>query len=360
MNYIGSKYSLLPFLDECITSVAGDCHAAPVLCDIFAGTGAVGRHFKQKGYRIIANDLQYYSYVLNRHYIGNHKELTFDGLSDELARAATSSLFDDRYTAVCNLLNSLEPREGFIFNNYCKGNRSDGEEYRLYFSNENGAKCDAIRLKIEEWKSAGRISDDEYFFLLTTLLEGIDKVANTASVYGAFLKKLKASALKPLTMTPAKLYCNDIDHAVFNTDANRLIQSISPDILYLDPPYNHRQYSSNYHVLETIARYDNPPLRGKTGMRDNRGQQSLYCSRAKVKTAFAELINAARARFIFLSYNNEGLMTPGDIREIMSARGRYGCFTREYSRFKADKESASRHIKADSTTEFLHFVEVTR
>lgn len=358
MNYIGSKYTLLPFLESCIASVAGDSDSAPVFCDIFAGTGAVGRHFKQRGYRIIANDLQYYSYVLNRHYIGNHTNLTFDGLGNELSEIKPNSILSDKCAKVCQYLDELEPVEGFVFNNFCKGHHADNEEYRLYFSDENGAKCDAIRLKIEEWNDRGKITENEYFFLLTTLLENIDKVANNASVYGAFLKRLKASARKPLFMNPAKLYCNAIDHSVFNCDANQLIKEINPDILYLDPPYNHRQYSSNYHVLETIARYDNPKLKGKTGMRDNSHLQSLYCSRTKVKEAFSDLINSANARFIFLSYNNEGLMSPDEIRDIMSWRGEYGCFHKEYNRFKADKESSSRHIKADKTTEFLHYVKV--
>lgn len=140
-------------------------------------------------------------------------------------------------------------------------------------------------------------------------------------------------------------------------DANRLISNIKSDILYLDPPYNHRQYAPNYHLLETISLYDNPPLKGKTGLRSYSHQKSDYSTKSKVKKAFQELILAADTRYIFLSYNNEGLMSLEDIKSIMSLRGEYGVFTKKYNRFKSDKTENRNHI-ADSTTEYLHYVVV--
>jgi adenine-specific DNA-methyltransferase len=130
---------------------------------------------------------------------------------------------------------------------------------------------------------------------------------------------------------------------------------VQGDILYLDPPYNHRQYATNYHLLETVARYDDPKIHGKTGLRDYEKQKSVYCSRIQVKKAFSDLISKAKAKYIFLSYNNEGLMTANDVKEIMSSRGEYGYFTKKYNRFKADK-SENRNFSADKTTEYLHYV----
>lgn len=163
--------------------------------------------------------------------------------------------------------------------------------------------------------------------MIASLLEVVDKHANTASVYGAFLKKLKSSAQKTFDFTPAKLLINDQDHIVYNMDANKLIKQITSDILYLDPPYNERQYASNYHLLETIAKYDNPVIKGKTGLRDYKEQKSEYCSKSSVKKAFADLIQNAKCKYIFLSYNNEGLLSLEDIKEIMSKKGKYGFFT---------------------------------
>ncbi len=203
-----------------------------VFCDLFAGTGAIGRTFKTTSKKIIANDFEYYSYVLNRNYIGNHEEINW---------------FEK-----INELENLEGVKGFIYKNYCLGSGSK----RQYFSDENGKRIDVIRQKIESWKEEDEIDENQYYFLLSSLLENADAVANTASVYGAFLKHLKASAQKPLKLTPALFDFNDAVHDVFNEDANVLINKIEGDVLYLDPPYNARQYGSNYHLLNTIAKYD--------------------------------------------------------------------------------------------------------
>jgi adenine-specific DNA-methyltransferase len=352
MNYIGSKLSLLEFLEESINKVVDkNCDT---FCDLFAGTGIVGSYFKRKGYKIIANDIQYYSYVLNRHYIGNHKELSFLKLAKEIPDLKNIEV-KNRKKFVCDYLSNLKGLKGFIYKNYCLGGTKDKEKPRQYFSDENGMRCDAIRQKIENWKEKNLISDDEYYFLITSLVESIDKYANTASVYGAFLKKLKKTAQNNLILKPAELIINDQDHEVFNEDINKVAGKIAGDILYLDPPYNQRQYATNYHMLETIAKYDNPEIHGKTGLREYQNQKSLYCSRTQVKKAFKDLILKAKAKYIFLSYNNEGLMTLDDIKEIMSLRGEYGNFTKEYNRFKADK-SENRKYTANKTTEYLHYV----
>lgn len=352
MNYIGSKLSLLEFLEESINKVVDkNCNT---FCDLFAGTGIVGSYFKKKGYRIIANDIQYYSYVLNRHYIGNHKELPFSKLSKEIPELKKIKT-ENRKDFVCDHLSNLKGKKGFIYKNYCLSGTENKEVERQYFSDENGMRCDAVRQKIENWKNKNLISDDEYYFLITSLVESIDKYANTASVYGAFLKKLKKTAQNSLVLKPAELIINNEEHEVFNEDINELAQKIEGDILYLDPPYNHRQYATNYHLLETIAKYDKPKIHGKTGLRDYQNQKSLYCSRPQVKETFKNLILEAKVKYIFLSYNNEGLMTLDDIKEIMSLRGEYGYFTKEYNRFKADK-SENRNYKANKTIEYLHYV----
>ena len=225
---------------------------------------------------------------------------------------------------------------------------------RQYFSDENGKKIDSIRVQIEEWKNTHYIDEDTYYFLLATLLENADKVANTASVYGAFLKNLKRSALKPLSLEPALFEINCNDHQVYQMDANQLIKNISGDILYLDPPYNARQYGANYHMLNTIALYDNFTPKGKTGLREY--NRSKYCSKSEVASAFEALIKDANFKYVFLSYNNEGLMSVEQVREIFERYGKYDLIQTEYQRFKADK-TENRNHKADSTFEYLHILE---
>lgn len=352
MNYIGSKLSLLNFLEESINKVVNkNCHT---FCDLFSGTGIVGAYFKKKDYRIIANDIQYYSYVLSRHYIGNCTELKFKQL-ERIFPALKTIKDSERKNWICNYLTNTKGVKGFIYNNYCLGGTKNKKFNRSYFSDENGMQCDAIRLKIEEWRKANLINehDDEYYFLLASLIESIDSYANTASVYGAYLKNIKKSAQKKFVLKPAELYISKNSHEIYNEDINNLIRRIKGDILYLDPPYNHRQYAANYHILETIAKYDDPVIHGKTGLREYENQKSLYCRKTEVKKAFKDLIDNARMKYIFLSYNNEGLLGVAEIKKIMSAKGRYGCFKKEYNRYKADK---NRDYKAKKTVEYLHYV----
>lgn len=328
MNYIGSKYSLLDFLQSTIEEVTGYKDGdSYVFGDLFAGTGIVGQTYKAKGCTVIANDIQYYSYVLNKHFIENIPE------SDD---------------SLLEKLNSLEPVEGFIYKNYCEGSGSG----RNYFTNENGQKCDAIRIELERLRQTGKINEGVYFYYLASLVNSIDKYANTASVYGAFLKHIKKSAQKDFKLELLPVI-NGKKGRVYNEDINNLVRKISGDVLYLDPPYNARQYCSNYHVLETIARYDNPVLSGVTGLRTSTEQKSKFCSKRTVTDVFDDLIKNANFKYIFLSYNNEGLMRLDTIKEIMSKYGEYRFFTKDYKRFKADKDE-NRKIATDSTTEYLH------
>ncbi|MDH2924217.1 adenine-specific DNA-methyltransferase [Nicoletella semolina] len=331
MNYIGSKLKLSSWIKDEIMDTVGRNLSDKVFCDLFAGTGIIGRTFKADVKKVIANDIESYSYVLNRNYIGNH--LNIDGL-----------------TTLIEELNNVKPRNGFIYQNYCLG----GGSGRLYFSDENGQKIDAIRIKISAWREKNHISEDIYYFLLASLLESADAVANTASVYGAFLKKLKSTALKPLTIKPAYFEINHQEHEVYQQDANALITQISGDILYLDPPYNARQYGANYHLLNTICLYDNFIPKGKTGLREY--QRSQYCSKSEVARSFDELISKADFKYIFVSYNNEGLMTTHEIQQILSKYGKYDLAQKQYQRFKADK-TESRNHRTQSTFEYLHILE---
>ncbi|WP_334087453.1 DNA adenine methylase [Helicobacter typhlonius] len=335
MNYIGSKFKLSHFLQTSIESTLQKASAKPlkdsIFCDMFAGSAAVGRLFKTQVKQIISNDREYYSFVLAQNYIGNHQKLT-------------------RVKELLGILNDTTqtpPKKGKIYTHYALGSGSG----RQYFSDENAQKIDAVRSKIAQWKKEKLIEDKEYYFLLASLLESADKVANTASVYGAFLKHLKKSALKGFILNPAEFECNENEHLVFNEDTNTLITKIEGDILYLDPPYNAREYGANYHLLNTIALYDDFIPKGKTGLREY--EKSAWCRKAKVADELENLIKNAHFEWIFLSYNDEGLLSLEQIQAIFEKYGKYSFATQKHQRFKADSK---RIQKQDCTLEYLHIL----
>ena len=329
MNYIGSKKKLIPFLCEKITKNTKLNSEIPIFCDLFAGTGVVGKEFKKMGYYVISNDIQYYSYITNKHYISNNK----------FCKETVKEVFE--------FLNSLPLVKGFIYDNYCMHD----DVVRNYFTQYNAMKCDTIRQGIENLFKRKEIEYPMYYFLIASLLKAIDNRANTTSTYSAYLKNFKPRAKKNIDFKPLEII-KGLNGEVYNTDANKLINYISGDILYLDPPYNGRQYGSCYHILETIARYDEPSFRTEmTGIREIT-YNSDYSYKEKAKFALENLIENANFKYIFLSYNNEGILSLNEIKEIMSRYGKYEYFTKEYQKYK--------NVKFDTgdlkVYEYLHFL----
>lgn len=329
MNYIGSKIKLSRYIIDTIREVSGDFENK-TFAELFAGTGVIGNVLKTQVSKVISNDLEYYSYVLNRNYIGNNKAMDYDGLFDFLTE------------------NQPKINRNFIFDEYSE----KGKANRLYFSEENGKKIDQIRSNLAFLYNVKEIDDDLYYFALASLLESADKHANTASVYGAYLKKLKATAQKTMQLEPALFESSDCKTEIYNEDSNQLIKRISGDILYLDPPYNARQYGANYHLLNTIARYDDFVPKGKTGLREYK--RSRFCQKQEVYNAFDEMIRNAEFHYIFISYNNEGLLSLDEIKKICQQYGKYDFVSQEYQRFKADN---GREYKDNKTLEYLHILE---
>lgn len=331
LNYIGSKVKLLPFIERTIKDVAGDDLHEMSFADIFAGTGAVSSHFKPIVKSVLANDIEYYSFLILLSRIG-------------LCEAGSGFL------QILEYLDDLPGRDGIISEHYCPDESGEG---RMYFTRENGQRIDVIRQEIESLYRHGEgISLDMRHFLLASLLESADKVANVASIYGAYLKKFKKSAIAPLKLKPAMPVSGGAA-VVSQRDVKTLIEQISGDILYLDPPYNHRQYGANYHVLNSIAIYDDRIRQDTvTGLRHY--EKSPFCQKKKATQAFEDLIAKAQFKYIFLSYNNEGVMTTAQIKCIMSRYGKYDVASKDYQRFKAD---SNRGHKANGTTEYIHILE---
>ena len=257
--------------------------------DLFAGTGIVGKTYRERGCYVISNDTQFFSYIVNKHFIENNR-----GVDDSILLH----------------LNAIKGKKGFIYKHY--GENSG----KACFSDYNAMKCDSIRLEIERLYQDRQISYSEYIHCLASLIDSIDRYANTTAIYSSYLKTLKSSAQRKFKLEPLPII-KGTKGKVYNEDANSLIRKISGDVLYLDPPYNSRQYCRIYHLLETIAKYDNPQLIGENRVRYYFDKKSEYSSHRTAITALEDLIAHADFKYVFLSYNNEGLIPIKHIQKIM-------------------------------------------
>lgn len=341
MRYIGNKENLLPQIYEVFQSknIQGNS-----FFDTFSGTANVGKFFKKLGYQIYSSDLLYFSYVLQKAYIFNNESCHFSKLLDTL-NFKSRLLFLSPLEIVVEYLNQVKPQKGFIYQNYTPESTQHLEKPRMYFSSENGKIIDAIRLKIEQWKNEELLTESEYFVLLACLIETVPFYANIAGVFAAFHKKWDTRAVKRLELRTIPLLKNNQQNFVYNENSIDLIEQIEADIYYLDPPYNQRQYAPNYHLLETIAKYDNPTIEGVSGMRDYSEQKSKFCN---TKTALEELKKIAELgsyNYLVLSYNSEGIMSSDAIMSTLSQYGSIELVEFDYLRFKSNNNGQSKHKK---------------
>lgn len=360
MRYIGNKTRLLPFIEGTIERLGlrpGTAH------DAFSGTASVGRRLKEAGWRVASSDLMTYSWVFQLGYVVASRAPSFAKLiagDADVRRAIASAGFritaEGRLAAVGRFLAQLPPERGFISRNFSE---SGG---RMYFTNENAGHIDAARRRLHDWHREGLVDDPGYFLLLAALIEGADRVANTAGVYAAYIKSWQSNARRRLAIEPTVPVAGKGSTA-HQADAAAVARKIGPvDLLYLDPPYNARQYSGYYHVPEIIARgwFDEEPvLRGKTGLLQNPATKSEWCAPRRVGNALAELLAASRARHVLVSYNSEGLLPPAELKAALkdvSAEARVRSFTRRYKRYRADSDRAGRRYSGDWVEERLYYV----
>ncbi len=339
MRYIGGKSLILGKIFDVISdnSVIADS-----VLDIFSGSGVVAEAFKQEGYQIITNDLLYFSYSISRGTVCLNDVPKFEylNIADPIAYLNRLDIKNPDF--------NLD--DCFIYQNYSPNKNCK----RMYIQNKNAIKIDIIRKTIEQWKNEQKINDDEYFYLLASLINAVPYVSNIAGVYGAYLKHWDKRTYNDLTLEKPQIIKSSKINFGYNMDANDLAGKIYTDLTYIDPPYNSRQYLPNYHILETIARYDNPEIKGVTGLRDYQEQKSLYCQKSKVANTFSELLNKLDSKYVIVSYNNEGLLTTKELTEIVKDSGiksTFKLYEFDYRRYKSKIPNCD-----DGLKEQLYFI----
>jgi len=247
---------------------------------------------------------------------------------------------------VLDYLNALPGKEGFVTANYSPS----GPDLRRFFTSKNAKRIDAVRTQIEEWDRNGLLSHKEECYLLACLIEAADRVANTAGTYYAYLKGLYRKAAKPLRLLPFRIINNSLRNKAYCQNARELVRRIEADILYLDPPYNDREYGAYYHLPETLVLWDSPEVHGKSGIRTKGIARSSFCRRETATEALWEIVQNAHCKCILLHYTADGLISHRDILAIMQSRGRTyytKWYARKYSSFATDE-------KADVTGQVLY------
>jgi adenine-specific DNA methylase len=346
MRYYGCKTKLLDYIEDVTSSL--HLREGSVFFDMFSGTSAVGQHFKKLGYTVYANDFLEFAYALAYCYIQLNGVPKFSKLSKNIKNIHNPE-------QVIEYLNNIAGKAGFITKSYSPYL----DNKRRYLSVENAKKVDAIRECIYKWQESKWINKDEYYYLITALVEGINLVSNITGTYAAYLKTWDNRALKKIKLVPPKLIGSNRENLATRGDANKIIADYKVDILYLDPPYNSRQFAANYFFPELVAKgwFDKKPeIFGQAGMPDYKNQKSAYSIRNQAAEALQDLVKKARAKYILLSYNDEGIIPLPEIKKILKTRGLVSEFTKEHKRYRAINQDGSH----SHTHEFLFLVKVTK
>lgn len=324
LNYIGSKKLLSKQLLEILQELIPDL-SSRIVFDGFGGTGSMSLSFQPHCQKVIANDMEYYSHAtLHAHLI---------------------SSWTPRLEQLLQILNELPPSEelGLITQHYSPiGNR-------MFFTRDNARRIDVIRRQIGEWQASQFINQDEYHYLIACLLEASDKRANVSCVYGAYLKSFKKSSLDPLKLEPVHRH-SSLEGEVHRGDVADLMSHTTPgSVLYLDPPYNERQYGANYFVLNVIVKYEEPHPRGITGIPEAGYYKSPYCRKSEIREALRGILSTFQGEYVAMSYNNEGLLS----REIIETEFRESGYQVECREIPYKKFKAQKSVEGSQTIEYL-------
>jgi adenine-specific DNA-methyltransferase len=334
-RYIGSKARLTQPLSAAIRPFlqAGGCFV-----DAFAGTGSVASAAADEGWPVWVND------ALNSATIMSHARL--------LSASETEFKRLGGYEAAVEDLNGLAPTKGYFHATYSPASsRSEaGGIARMYLSEPNACRLDAIRDRISNWRLAGMIDQNEEALLLGDLIGAVNRVANIAGTYGCFMSRWQPNALRDLAITPRLLRAQPVDWKVTTGNAEGLRVG-KDDLVYLDPPYTKRQYASYYHILESIVLDDKPEVQGVSGLRPWHAKASAFCYKRKALQALIDTVTGYTCGQVILSYSSEGHVDLDDLLTALDLTGDVACTDIDgIGRYRPNRTASSR---GDTVTEYV-------
>ena len=303
IKYLGSKRLLLPLISEAIGSLPN----VRSVIDLFSGTARVGHQLKQDGYQVFSNDLNTYAATLARCYVQADLE---DHVAD--------------LEPILEFLNALPGKEGYFTETFCKASR--------FFQPKNGARIDAMR----EWLELQSFDDERRAILLTALMEAADRVDSTTGLQMAYLKSWAPRAHKDIELRMPKMVSR-AKHgkgAVVQLDAQEAARKLTADVAYLDPPYNQHKYLGNYHIWESLVRWDKPDVYGVACKRiDVRERKSPFNRKREIHQAMKSILSDLDVRHLVVSFSDEGYLSKKELVELLEQRGAVQVLETDYKRY---------------------------
>lgn len=331
IEYLGNKSRLLDF----VLQPLWEHEEIQTVADVFCGTASISRALAERGRRVIANDHLHLCATLAEAALLGSPTPTFQGLSEVSGKRGGES----RYSAVISALNATKPVRGFFYRTYSPASAADGGG-RMYLSEANAQKIDAIRRKIARWEPV--LTRSERAILLRDLVRAVTRVSNTAGTYGCYLKTWKPRARDPIVLTPLlSPALPDRAHQVHRGDASDVAGAVEADAVYLDPPYTKRQYAAYYHLLETLVVGDEPSVTGSTGLPLWQAKRSDFCYSRRAPTALGEILGRVRARHVFLSYSEDGHIPHESIVAIMTRFGTVRWWEKPTPRYRSNSSRST-------------------
>ncbi|MGE4619961.1 MAG: DNA adenine methylase [Planctomycetota bacterium] len=368
MRWLGNKIQLL---DEILLAAERAGFSGGTVCDLFGGSGTVGRFFRSRGYEVISTDLMHCSLAFQKVYLECPGPPSFAGLknlwegleplgADRIHNAEPEdpAAWEPFLRLIRFLEEELPVRDGILYRQFSP----EGAAARGYLMPDNARRLDAMIEAIRGWRKEQLIEEAEMWVLITSIIDAADRVANISGTYGAYLKTWQKNARNPLRLRTPALVQGPLGQA-HRLDAQELIETMECDLLYLDPPYNQRQYAANYHLPEVISLlpledHDDeiePQLYGKTGLLPWKDVASPLCSRrgTECRDAMASIISRANAQGIVLSYSEEGILTRDEIEQMLEHWSKFSTSPLEF-------DSPEDFVRNESCDNILHEIPYRR
>lgn len=319
-RYLGNKTRLADWIVGEIMKVLPP---GSTIADPMCGTASVSLALARAGYSVSAADALTFPVIHARTRLLAKEPPEFNAFGG--------------YNSALDWMNSAKPIEGYFFNEFGEAGRpANGRGPRLYFSAENAAHIDGVRHNIRELNASGAISELEHSVLLHHLMLATNRVANISGTYGYFLRKLSKTALRPISFEPIEFEKTLGNHTVLQGSIEENASLLKADAVYLDPPYTKRQYAGNYHILETLAKEDEPVAVGDGGLRPWKEQASNFCYRRNAAMAFRQTLEQLNVPHVFISYSQDGQVEEEQLLSILRDYGKVTLHEQPYTRFRSN------------------------